>query len=62
MDATADIDLSTIEGRRQLIAAAAAKLREGGKVVSTCTLQSALRQCLGVEMTLREIIEARRPR
>jgi hypothetical protein len=62
MDAAADIDLSTIEVRRQLIAAAADKLREGGKVVSTCTLQSALRQHLGVEMTLREIIEARRPR
>jgi hypothetical protein len=62
LDAKADIDLSTLEGRRQLIAAAAAKLHEGGKVVSACTLQTALRQHLGVEMTLREIIEARRSR
>jgi hypothetical protein len=59
-DATVDA-VSTVEKHRRLIAAAIAKLRECGNLVTTCTIRDAMREHLGVGMSLREIIEARRP-
>ena len=59
-DATADA-VHASETHRKLIAAAVERLRECGRIVSTCTIQDALREHLGVNMSFREIIEARRP-
>ncbi len=53
--------VSTVETHRTLITAAIAKLRETGKLVTTCAIQSTLREHAGVDMSFREIIEARRP-
>jgi hypothetical protein len=62
MDALVNVGLPEIETHRRLIADAVARLSENGKLVTTCTIQTALRQYVGVELTLLEIIDARRPR
>ena len=61
MDTSAELDIDVVGERRRLIAAAATALRKCGRPVTTCTLQEAIRQQLGVDLTYREIIDARRP-